>query len=186
MVIVKSERDKDKIVGKMAALPTDRKGPTKAAKRVIKHKEIHLENDEFLAMLDSGSFLHAVNASEVLPLHKINPPGPRERRRQAETACGGILEILGTVDFDAEVDGHQVGVRFNHMNVNSPILSVRRLVKDGHEVYIGKGGGFVRHLETGRRLTFFEYQGVYYMKMKVTMSRFLSGREPEQVILLGL
>ena len=138
MVIVKSERGMDKIMGKMAALPTDRKGLTKDAKRVTKHKEIQLENDEFLAMLDSGSFLHAVNADEVLPLHKINPPGPRERRQKAETACGGILEILGTVDVDAEVDGHKVGVGLNHMNVNSPILSVRRLVKDGHEVYIGK------------------------------------------------
>ena len=66
------------------------------------------------------------------------------------------------------------------MNVNSPILSVRRLVKDGHEVYIGKGGEVVRHLESGQRLTFFEHQGIYYMKMKV---RCLSGREPEQVIL---
>ena len=78
MVSVKSERDMDKIMGRMAALPTDRKGLTKAAKRVMKHKEIQLENDEFLAMLDSGSFLHAVNATEVLPLQKINPPGPRE------------------------------------------------------------------------------------------------------------
>ena len=168
MVIVKSEKDMDKIMGRMAALPTDRKGLSKAAKKVIKHKDVQLENDEFLAMLDSGSFLHAINAAEVLPLHKISPPGPRERRRKAETACGGILDILGTVDVDANVDGHKVGIRFNHMNVNSPILSVRRLVKDGHEVYIGKGGGFVRHIESGRRLTFFEHQGVYYMKMKVS------------------
>ena len=38
MVIVKSGRDTDKIVGRMAALQTDRKGLSKAAKKVIKHK----------------------------------------------------------------------------------------------------------------------------------------------------
>ena len=168
MVIAKSEKDMDKVMVRMAALPTDRKSLSKAAKRMMKNKEIQLENNEFLAMLDSGSFLHAINASEVLPLHSISPPGPRERRRKAETACGGILDILGTVNVEAEVDGHKVQVKFNHMNVNSPILSVRRLVKDGHEVYIGKGGGFVKHIESGRRLTFFEHQGVYYMKMKVS------------------
>ena len=74
----------------------------------MRHKEIQVENDEFLAMLDSGSFLHAVNATEVLPIPKINPPGPRERRRKAEMASGGILDIMGTVDVDAEVDGHKL------------------------------------------------------------------------------
>ena len=69
-------------------------------------------------MIDSGSFLHAANATEVFPLHKINPPGHRERRRKAETACGGILDILGKVDVDADVEGHKVGVRFNHNHVN--------------------------------------------------------------------
>ena len=113
-------------------------------------------------MIDSGSFLHAANAHDTFPMHEIKP----------QTACGGILEIEGTVDVDAEADGNKIGIKFNHMQVNAPILSVRRLVKDGYEKYIGNGGGFVEHLQTGKRLKLFEHKGVYYMKMKVNESDF--------------
>ena len=45
---------------------------------------------------------------------------------------------------------------------------------------------FVKHIDSGKKMNFFEYQGVYYMRMKVS-EPFLPGREPEQeILLLGL
>ena len=102
MVVVRNEKDIEKIAGKIAALPSDRKGLSKLEKKMIKDLKTDCKNNEFLAMLDSGSFTHAMDAEQTLPLHKINPPGPRELRRKAETACGGVLDILGTVNVKAK------------------------------------------------------------------------------------
>ena len=118
-------------------------------------------------MLDSGPFTRAMDAEQTLPLHKISPPGPRENRRKAETACGGILDILGTLIVEAQTSGHDINVKFNHMKVNTPILSVRKLVKDGNEIYICDGGGYILNLKTNKRMYFFEHQGVYFIKLKV-------------------
>ena len=61
----------------------------------------------------------------------------------------------------------QVGVTWSHMKVKCPILSVRCLVDDGHDMWVRKGGGVIRHTETGKELLFFEHAGVYYIKMKI-------------------
>ena len=157
----------EKVAHTIAALPTDKKSLSKMEKRILTSKKIEVENDEILAMIDSGSFTHAINAAKNLPLHRVTPPGARERRRKAETACGGILEIKGTVELEAEVDGHTLGIKFHDMDVNTPILSVRRMVKDGYIVYVGEDGGFIQHVQTGKKMHFFEHQGVYYMKLKI-------------------
>ena len=167
MVVVRSEKDVEKLMCKMAALPLDRKGLSKTEKKIIQNQKIECENDEIIAMLDSGSFTHAMDAEQTLPLHKIAAPGPRENRRKAETACGGILKILGTLVVDAKVSGHDISVKLNHMKVNTPILSVRKLVKDGHEVYICDGGGYIRNLATNKNMYFFEHQGGSFLKLKV-------------------
>ena len=56
------------------------------------------------------------------------------------------------------------------MKVKPPILSVRQLVRDGHEVYINSGGGWIKNLESDKLIHFFEFQGFYYLRMKITMS----------------
>ena len=53
------------------------------------------------------------------------------------------------------------------MEVQCPILSVRCLIDDGHDVWIKKGGGIIRNLASGKEITFHEHGGVYYCKMKV-------------------
>ena len=53
------------------------------------------------------------------------------------------------------------------MDVKVPILSVRKLVQDGHNVRITRKGGHLHNLRTGDKIPFFEFQGVYYLKMKV-------------------
>ena len=54
------------------------------------------------------------------------------------------------------------------MKVKTPILSVRQLVRDGHEVYINAEGGWIKNLENNNLIHFFEFQGVYYLNMKIT------------------
>ena len=76
------------------------------------------------------------------------------------------------MNISAEVNGNALDIQFCHMKVNTPIISVRRLVKDGYEIFICDGGGFIRHMETGKLLYFLEHQGVYYMKLKVKESGF--------------
>ena len=53
------------------------------------------------------------------------------------------------------------------MEVKGPILSVRCLVDDGHEMRIYKGGGSIRNTSAGKEVQFFEHAGVYYLKMKL-------------------
>ena len=53
------------------------------------------------------------------------------------------------------------------MEVEMPILSVRKMVKRGNDVDFRRGGGFVRNRSTGKTIQFHEYEGVYYLKLKV-------------------
>ena len=53
------------------------------------------------------------------------------------------------------------------MKVKTPILSVRELIPDGHDAYINKNGGWIKNIGNGKTITFFEFQGVYYLKMKI-------------------
>ena len=77
------------------------------------------------------------------------------------------------------MDGEKVNVRWNHMKVKTPILSVRQLVRDGHEVYINEEGGWIKNLENNKLIHFFEFQGVYYLKMKITKPCAHDGKEDQ-------
>ena len=52
------------------------------------------------------------------------------------------------------------------MTVKTPIVSVKKLVRDNHSVKVHKNGGFIRKLSAGK-INFFEFQRIYYLKMKV-------------------
>ena len=119
------------------------------AKTARKIATMEIEHDEILAMVDSGSFLHAIDADQDLPNHPIEPL-ERADRRSAETACGAVLKRLGTVRTEGLVDGEKANVRWIHMKVKTPILSVRQLVRDGHEVYINAEGGWIKNLENNK------------------------------------
>ena len=172
MCAIKEVKDIRKLEGKLASMSLDGGRLSRSVERVLKEMRIECDNNELLVMMDSGSFTHAINAETHLPGHEILPPSPKESRRKAETACGGILNIKGVVKVAAEVNDHSLDVKFCHMDVNTPILSVCRLVKDGYEIFICKGGGFIRHADTGKLLYFKEHQGVYYMKMKIKEAGF--------------
>ena len=85
-----------------------------------------------------------------------------------ETPCGGILKKLGTVRINGEVDNERVSIEFDRMRVRTRILSVCKLVRNDHEIYIKRGGGSIRNTTSGKQTKFFEHAGVYYLKLKIT------------------
>ena len=164
-ILVRDEKDLKKITGMMAALPTNRKELAKKFKKIPK---IKLEEDEILAMVDSGSFVHAADAEIEFPEHPIEWFSEEESNRGvAETACGGILRRLGSVTTTGKVCDVNVNIQWNHMKVKCAILSVLKLAKDGNDVWIHEDGGEIIDRLTKKRLRFFEHLGVYYMKIKI-------------------
>ena len=142
----------DKLDPKIAAsLPKDKKALAKISKR-LENVDLKCGENEILVMVDTGSFTHAIDAEQSLPNHAILPVPTSESHKTAETACGGTLEMKGKVRTTGSVDGTQISMTWSHMHVKCPILSVRCLVEDGHDVWIRKGGGIIRNLQSKKEL----------------------------------
>ena len=60
-----------------------------------------------------------------------------------------------------------VDITWNHMKVKCPILSVLRLAKEGHDIWLHRRGGEVIDNKSGKRMKFHVHHGVYYMKIRV-------------------
>ena len=164
-IVVRNEKDLAKLTGKISALPTQPKEIAKVYKKISK---LELQPGEKLCMVDSGSFIHAIDAENDLPDHKIHWFSDEESNKGvAETACGGILKRLGLVKCSGQVEGNEVTIQWNHMKVKCPILSVLRLTKNGNEVILRENGGEIINLETGKHIPFFQHNGVYYLKLKI-------------------
>ena len=108
-------------------------------------------------MVDSGSFCHAI-APEMLPDHEIVALGINESSQDAESACGGIMKRLGRVKTRGLVNDVPLNVRWNVMNVKVPILSVRKLVRDNHNVWFEQQGGYILNLLTGEKFHFLSFR----------------------------
>jgi hypothetical protein len=165
IVVVHSEKELEKASHLIAPLPTDPKGISKLAKKFDGH--IKLAHDEKLVMVDSGSFCHAIDAEVELPEHELIQLSKNEGKGDGESACGSIMRRLGKVKTQGSVEGVSLNVLWNSMKVKVPILSVRRLVRDCHSVRFRDDGGYIRNLTTGEKIPFFEFQGVYYLIMKI-------------------
>ena len=168
VVVIRKDQLSDKAMRRArriaAAVPQDKREQSKIFRTF---RRVNVGPDEILAMIDTGSFAHAINARKNLPQHSIEAVDEEMRGKVAETACGGILKVLGSVTVNATADGMPVRVRFNDMDVQCAILSVRRLCMDGHEVYLNYDGGYIENMESGKRIPFFEMDGVYYIKLKI-------------------
>ena len=88
--------------------------------------------------------------------------------RDGESASGKVIRRLGRVKTQGSVEGIALNLHWDVMKVKIPIISVRKLVRDMHNVYFKKEGGVIKNLRTGEKLPFFEAQGVYYIKYKVS------------------
>ena len=122
-------------------------------------------------MVDSGSFVHAINAEVEIPNHQLVPPTEQDKQVVAETACGGKLTKQGSVQVQCETDGSKVAIEFDSMRVKTPILSVRKLVRDNNEVRFRRHGGFIQNLASGKIINFFKSQCVLYETQDPTTQR---------------
>ena len=80
-VVIRSCKDISRT--NIAALPQGRKGKARLEKKI---KRIELGPNEMFCMVDSGSFVHAINAEVELPHHKLIPPTEQDKQIIAETA----------------------------------------------------------------------------------------------------
>ena len=124
-----------------------------------------------IALVDTGSFTHAIDADAELPDHDVEPCDPDAPGTSAETAGGGILKKLGVVRTKGLIDDTEVEIAWDHMKVSTPILSVRKLVKEGNDVHINKNGGHIVNLATGKKMRIHNFQGVYYLRMKIASGK---------------
>ena len=119
-------------------------------------------------MVDSGSGEHCCWAEEEFPDHAVERSPGQQSGQTMETACKGMLQNEGQilVDFETQ-EGIQSNVTFQNVRVSTPILSVRKLVRKGHQVSFRRGGGTITAAETGDKMEFEERGGVYYIQLKI-------------------
>lgn len=55
----------------------------------------------------------------------------------------------------------------DHLPLEMPILSVRKIIRKGNYVTFRNGGRYSKNVKTGKRLYFVEWQGVYFIKVQV-------------------
>ena len=58
-------------------------------------------------------------------------------------------------------------VNFKDMEIELPILSVRKMVKRGNDVRLVPDGGTITTRDTGRSIRFHEHEGVYFLKLRI-------------------
>ena len=110
----------ERSAGLVAALPSSKKAASEAIKNII--AGVKLEENETLAIVDSGSFVHALDAEVELPDHEIQWHSEEEANQNiAETACGGILKRLGIVVTKGKIGETSVEITWNHMKVKCQI-----------------------------------------------------------------
>ena len=145
-----------------------------AARAAKKLADLHLEDDEKLILLDSGSSMDAANIEEDFPLYVSSVTQGSEQNGVggATSACGGVITNKGKVTVNASVtdkNGKAIDfpIPFNNMTVQLPILSLRNTMKRGHTARLNDKGGYLRSLETGTKIPVYVKEGVYYLKVKI-------------------
>ena len=162
----------------IAALPKDWKGLQEAAEKAP--KDVELAPGETWCMFDTGANIDAADIEEhfrdFVPF--IQPV--TDRMKDAESACGGMVKTLGTCKVVGTIDGQEASINFRHMKVKIPIASGRNRVrgKNGNDVFITEGGGFMKNRRTGRIVQLYDRSGVLFFKFKPDIEL---TRQPDQV-----
>jgi hypothetical protein len=99
----------------------------------------------------------------------VHPIKGGDDGHDAESACGGIMKQHGRVKTVGKIGDLTLNVKWNAMDVKVPILSVRRLCRDNNNLNVGFShkGGYIYNMVTKERIEILEYQGVYFVKMKI-------------------
>jgi hypothetical protein len=124
---------------------------------------------EVLCLVDSGATVNAAWISKHFPAFAklLRETAASRRGDAAVTANGSKLYEKGSVNVTGKIGNQDAHINFRDMEVELPILSVRKMVKKGNQVLFDEGGGFITNRATGARIRFFEYAGAYYLKLEV-------------------
>ena len=164
-----TERDLDLLMKAepmlIAALPKTTKALNKLAKKCPSDEE--LGPDEYYMMMDSGSGSNGAKCKNLFPRYKVHGHSKDRPQQNCITACGTPLEHRGHCNLNVEIGGEDHILPMDDLDVDVPILSVRRIVRRGNLVKFRRGGGYIQNARTGRKLPFIERQGVYFIKVKV-------------------
>ena len=152
---------------RFSSLPTNTKRLNKLLRKTP--EQISLENDEVLALIDTGSSIHAADAEVHFPTYKghVRESSANRRGHAATSAGGHQLANLGKFSVRAETDGQEVVVPFNNMKVKLPILSVRQMMRKGSKLVLEDEGGRIENSRTKQSIRFLIHDGLWYMKLKV-------------------
>ena len=149
----------------MKALPKDKEG-LKAAED-LKPDDDDLEPDEIYAIMDSGSGVHGGRKGVHFKGYKVQPNRASRNGHTCIAACGTIMKRRGECRVNAEIGGEVHRINFDDIDIDTPVLSVRKIVRNGNHVRMQRGGGYIKNKKTGKRLYVVEKQGVYFIKLKI-------------------
>ena len=112
--------------------------------------ECHHDDDYFAiwALVDSGSSVHAIDADKYLPNAKKQKPPPGHKGFKA--ANGEIIPHGGFVSTDVRFkEGNGRTLEWNNAKVEMPILSTKKLNKDGGRTVYDEDEGWILNKLTG-------------------------------------
>ena len=157
-------KDKSRI-SKIAKVPSNRQ-----IKRMRENlPDIELEDDEVLALVDSGSTINAADIAAYFPEYVQNIVASRASSsgETATTAGGHELKNMGRCKIDATVDDHPFPVAFQNMKVDVPIISIKKYVKTGFDFHFTEEGGYMECRLNGKQFHFIECDGAYWIQIKI-------------------
>ena len=80
-------------------------------------------------------------------------------------ACGTIMPRKGEMRENAEIGGERHRVNLDDIDIDIPVILVRKIVCHGSNVRMMTDGGYIKNKSTSKRLPFVVRQGVYFIKM---------------------
>ena len=168
--LLTSTKDLDQYLARnpsVATLPTDKKKLSKVMKLIS--KKTTLEENETLVLVDSGSTINVAKMKEHFPayVNHVIPSSGSLRGETATTACGRTLKNHGKCIISGTSDSQRITVPFQDMDVELPIISVRKCVTSGKDVRFFENGSELRDRRTGKTIRIFKIDGTYFIKFKV-------------------
>jgi len=125
------------------------------------------EGDGEWILVDSGAATHAVPLNYAPEIR--TEPG---RATPLRTATGETVEFQGfkTISYELE-QGEKATVRFEVLDVTRPLLSVGKLRKTGHSMYLGTEGEESWIMKKKRKLQVWLRNNVYWLRARRRLPR---------------
>ena len=91
---------------------------------------------------------------------------------------GSPIPNLGQQDVGFRTEeGHQCRLTWQVAQIERPLVAVSHLSASGHKVVLGKDGGEIVHLSSGRKIRLHRRGGVYVLRMWVPAAGTAQGRD---------